>query len=451
MTIKSFTGKSSNAADQNFVSLVLGALVLLPGIIAGLILYTQRLPFPLEDDYKALLAFAYQYEHASGPTAKALQIAVSQYNSYRLIFMHGVVAAELGLTHHLSFGFLTAFGDLFLLGIFGLLWYSFERTPSRSKLLYFLPVSLIFFSMSYWETLNWAMTSLQQIPVIFFAFLALYLLSPRKTADLQKDRFFFSCIAALLSCCSSPNGFLLAPIGVLMLASRHRYKLTILWLCSFILPFCAYLYYPVFEPAQHRSHLKQLFYFVAFFGGAFRWRPLAFLVGIALLSILLWAARARFTRQNTVFFPFALWIVLTGALVEAIRTSVTSRYSIYSVMMLVCCYSFVLHELDQELLSRKRGLLVHINRRRFLEIAIASSFCFYVATAIWASHHLHHRREMVLKGLTFYRSNPLTNSPQMNPAVDLLFPDEKPFELFMLKRAAKEGFYTVPSIQDLRQ
>jgi hypothetical protein len=413
----------------------------------ALILYAQRLPYPYQDDFNAILAFALEYDHAAGFLAKALVIERVQHNSYRLIFEHLVIAFELGLTHHLNFAFLTAFGDLFLLGILVLLWFSFEEKPRSTKLLYFLPVSLTFLSLSYWENLNWAMTGLQNTPVVFFALLALLLLGPLgppNTARLHNGKFFFSCVGALLCCCCSPNGFLLAPVGMLVLLSRRSYKRTILWLFSFILPFAAYLDHPVMQPGQHRPLLTKLFYFIAFLGGAFGFRPVAFLAGAVLLAVFLWAARTHVARERQVLFPFAIWIVLTSALVEAIRAAITSRYSIYSVLLLVCCYSFLLRKFDQEPLTRTLGGLVNLTRTRFLTLAIASSLCIYVPTAVWAYRHLHKRREMVLSGYRYYRANPLTNSPQANPAIDVLYPTEKPFELLMLHQAQRDGLYTVP-------
>lgn len=423
--------------------------MLLPCGVAGLILYTQRLPFPYEDDYKAILAFAYNYEHAPDLSTKLLEIALVQYNFYKLLFQHAVVASELALTHHINFAFLTSFGDLFLVGIFGLLWCSFERQPLKSKLIRFLPISLLFFSLTYWETLNWAMAALQNIPVIFFALLSIYFLAPPKTTVVQRHRFLFSCLAASLSCCASANGFLLAPVGLLVLASRGRFKHISLWICSFILPLAAYLYQPTIEPVRHPSLLKQLFFFIAFFGGAFAWRPVAFITGIFSLMMVAWAARSRFLQKSPIFFPFALWIVLTGALLETVRASINSRYSIYSVLMLVCCYVFQLRWFEQNSLTRKLISPATITLKRFVGLAIAFSFCFYGVTAVWAYHHLHQRRKSVLSGLRFYRADPLVNSPQLNPTLDILYPDEKPFELLMLNRAAQDNLYTAPSTQDL--
>ena len=46
------------------------------------------------------------------------------------------------------------------------------------RLLEFLPISFLFFSLTYWENLNWTTTALVNIPVIFFSLLAIYLLLP---------------------------------------------------------------------------------------------------------------------------------------------------------------------------------------------------------------------------------------------------------------------------------
>jgi hypothetical protein len=451
-TSKSSDETISSGDGPNFSSSFLAAAALIPGIIAGLILYTQRLLVPFQDDYNAILNFAVQYKRASGFSAKALQVALFQHNSYRLIFEHVIVAGQIQLIHHLNFGFLATIGDLFLIGIFILLWCSFERMPLRKKLLYFLPVSFMFFSLCYWETLNWAEADLQNVPVIFFALWSLYLLDQTDAFDLPLSRLLLSCFAALVCCATSVNGFLLAPVGILMLCSQRRFKYAFFWLFSFVLPLLAYLGHTVvLFPPVPGHYLEKFFLFIAFLGGALPLHPLAFIVGLGLLSVLAWTARAHFGQQNSVLFFFALWIVLTSALVESTRASTASRYSIYSVLMIICSYNFVLRGLKQESLTHKPGILLHIQPRRFLQVALALSICFYVATAVWAYRHLGARREMVLRGMRYYLANPVKNSPQVNPGVDAFYPPETPLELRYLNQAVQEGLYTVPPKTDLEK
>jgi hypothetical protein len=426
-------------------------LILAPAVLAFLILYGQRLPFPYQDDYKALLAFVTQYVHASGLTARSLQIAVFEYNNYRLIFEHSVVAAQVELTHRVNFALLTALGDCFLLGIFVLLWCSFGRKPTRNNLLHFFPVSLLFFSLSYWETLNWAEASLQNVPVIFFALAALYFLSPQSSAIVRYGRFFLACIAALLSCCSSPNGFMLAPVGLLMLISLSRYRRAVLWCLIFVLPLSAYLCHPTKHAERYHFHLRQVFYFFAFLGGAFPLRFIAFTVGVTVLAVVVWAVRSGFVRKNPVLAFLSLWIVFTAGPVAAIRESVSSRYSMYSLLMLICCYVFLLDRFEAAPLGFEQRPLVRAVQQYFFEIVVICSLCFYIQMSFRAYRELHKRREMVIAGLKFYLENPQANSPQMDPLVDKLFPDEKLFELYMLNRAKAERIYTVPPENEIQR
>ena len=158
--------------------------VLLPVIAAFGILYRRSLSVPYQDDYDTIIAFGVHYAQSPTLKAKLLEIAAEQHNEYKLGFEHSIVAAELELTHHLNFTFLTVLGDLFLLPLGYLLWRTYQPDESGldRRLLAFLPISLLFFSLTYWENLNWATTGLQNTPVILFSLLAISLIAPGKTA-----------------------------------------------------------------------------------------------------------------------------------------------------------------------------------------------------------------------------------------------------------------------------
>lgn len=454
MTVQPTPTAASRDARVELSTSIARALVFLPAALSCLLLYLLRLPFPYQDDFKALLAFAVRYDQAQGFAAKGMNIAATSYNHYHLIFQHLVVAAEVELTHGVNFGFLTGLGNLFLVGIALLLWFSFERElfegePQRDKLIAFLPVSLLFFGLSYWETLNWAMAELQNLSVIFFALAALYLLVPRKTAEPGHGRVVLACVAACLSCCSSANGFLLAPVGVALLVSRRWYGRAGLWLLSFVLPLYAYQYHGAEAAVQYGFHARQIFYFVAFFGGALPSHLVAFVLGAVLLAVLVWAGRSGLSRLSPALFYLAMWIVLTGALVESVRGSLASRYSIYSVLLLICCYTFVLQVFKQRAPAPIRLSGVAVSRRGFATGALVFALLFYVQADLRAFTQLRARRSMVVRGFRYYRLDPSTNSPQANPEVDLLFPDETPFELNMLKELAKDHLYTAPTEEEL--
>ena len=205
------------ARTRPMITVLLILAVLFPPGVAFGILYRQALLVPYQDDYKAILAFADEYGELPSLKAKLLDIATKQFNEYKIGFEHSVIASEIELTHHLNFAFLTALGDLLLLPIAYLLWRTFEEDQSdlNRRLLDFLPISLLFFSLTYWENLNWAMTGLQNTPVIFFSFLAIYLLTPAKMPGHPRAYLLAGCLAGCLAAFTSANGFLLAPLGLL--------------------------------------------------------------------------------------------------------------------------------------------------------------------------------------------------------------------------------------------
>ena len=100
--------------------------VLLPGIVAYGILYRQALNLPYQDDYGTILSFAADYEQLPSVTTKLLYIAAAQSNEYKLAFEHSIVAAEVEVTRHVDFSFLSALGNLFLLPLAYLLWRTYR-------------------------------------------------------------------------------------------------------------------------------------------------------------------------------------------------------------------------------------------------------------------------------------------------------------------------------------
>src|ERR1700722_6691343 len=324
--------------------------VLLPALVAYGILYWQALPVPYQDDYAVILAFATDYDQLPTWKAKVFDIATAQTNEYKLSFTHFIVASELELTHHLDFGFLTGLGNLFLLPIGYLLWLTYQENEKdlSQRLLAFLPISLLFFSLTYWENLNWATTDLQNIPVVFFSLLAIYFLFPSRRFGPSAARLLLACLAAAFAACTSANGFLLGPLGLLILLPRRAYAAAGAWCASFVAPLAAYLYHytvPI-HATNNAYYVTRPLFFLAFLGcGAIPFRWLAAALGVVILAIVWLAIRNRFDRIRPVAFYFAGWILATACLVAWGRGGagfpIGSRFSIYSILLLIFCYSFL--------------------------------------------------------------------------------------------------------------
>ena len=424
--------------------------VLMPAISAFAILHRQALLVPYEDDYAQILEFASNYDQSPTWKTKLLHVATDQANEYKLGFEHFIAASDLELTHHLSFAFLTGLGNSFLLAIAYLLWLTYreEEKDFDRRLLAFLPISLIFFSLTYWEDLNWATTDLQNIPVIFFSLLAIYALFPGRGFGPTHMQMLLACLAAALAAFSSANGFLLGPVGLLIFLPRRAYARSLLWCASFAPPFAAYLYH--FSVPPHPVHwavyLTRPLFFLAFLGCAVPFRWPAALLGIGILAILWFAVRTRFDGANPVAFYFAVWIIATATLVAWVRGALgfglTSRYSIYSILLLIFCYAFLQHYLSTRwsLRSRKRFYVT--------SLVAAVSLCFLADVIAYVN--LGQRRRMVLTGIEMYRANPDVNSPMIDPRILKAYPGEDLFEQRTLTGAIQKHLYTLPPKQEIR-
>jgi hypothetical protein len=437
------SGRSSTAKPLKTLLLLCATLV--PVLGASGVLYRQILPFPYGDDYDAILAFAVDYVQLPDARTKAVAIATKPHNEYKLGFEHAIVAAELELTHHLNFTFLITLGNLFLLPIGYLLWLTYrndECGPDRA-LLDFLPISLCFFSLTYWENLNWAMTGLQNTPVILFSLLAIYFV-----VSGDRTRLLLGCLAAGLAAFTSANGFLLAPVGLLILLPRRAYAACLVWCAGFALPLTAYLYHH--SPSTYVMH--RLFYitrplfFLGFLGAVVPYPRAQPLLGLMVLAVVFLAIRSRFDRINPTGFYFTVWLVATACVVAWVRGATTfriaSRYSLYSSLLLVFCYAFLL----QYLPSRTSAL----NRRRFYWIALVLAGVSCLSADLRASRKLGERDRLVLSGIELYRARPDVNTSTAGPGGDDTAPGEKAHERDMLTRAIQRQIYALPPTQQIR-
>lgn len=117
------------------------------------------------------------------------------------------------------------------------------------------------------------MAGLQKFSVVLFSLLAIYLLVPKGTKSPSIPVLLLACTSAILAAFSSANGFLLAPVGLLLLLRRRAFVASAIWCISFVLPVAAYRYhyvaYHVSVNTMHRgSFVGKLAYYFAFLGCA---------------------------------------------------------------------------------------------------------------------------------------------------------------------------------------
>jgi hypothetical protein len=483
-------GEAGSKGAEGSSPIVTGVLliaVLAPVIAAFAILWMRAYTAPFQDDYHAVLAFAGDFEQLHSVKDKVLLVAAAQHTEYKLVFEHAVIAAELELTRRVDFSFLQLAGDLFLLPIGWLLWltYGVGREKSvRAGLVRFLPASLIFFGLAYWETVNWAMAGLQNLPVVFFSLLSIYLLAGgetivdsqvskagpgapggsewrrrtkderRKTKDYRYPRLArplarsrepgapvnwgWACAAGALAAFSSANGFLAAVVGAWILWRRRAYWACVGWGASFVIPLAAYLYHYVKVPRAtsglyYVARPLEVFAFLGMAAGSF-WGALV--TGFAVAAVVVWALRVGYVHENPVGVYWTVWVLLSALPVAWVRGStgvvIASRYSIYSCLMLVFCYAF---------LADRAAIKTGGWWRFFYPAALVAATAFCVVKDAQAYEKLGRRSEMTRAGMEHYRANPAVNSPQIDAFVIKDVAGEDKYERQELTRAIESGIY----------
>ncbi len=331
--------------------LLLGlALLLLPIFSFCVILQMEAVNMPLLDDYPAVLNFLNVLIRLNGSRAKTAYIFTAQHNEYKLIFEHAIFAAQYYIIGHVNFLFLMALGNSFVLLILLVLWkmFVFPGCQPGERLLLFTPVPFFLIQLHYAETLDWSMAGLQNLPVIFFALLAILLLTRDTAAS-----FWWAVLALAFSAASSGNGFLVAPIGFGILFQSRRFVRLISWCIGTLAMAALYFYHYDFLAAQTpRSgsvldslrHIHLLYAFV-FLGSAFA--PLRYLLAALTCLCFVAALRTGYRFTHPAVFYSMVWIFLTAIGLSGIRSgfgvqqSLSSRYTIYSDLLLIFCFMFL--------------------------------------------------------------------------------------------------------------
>lgn len=423
------------------------AAILLPISIFYLVLLSRLADIPYWDDYDSVLNFIIHFADLPTTSAKLTYFAASHHNEYRLIFENAIFILQFKTFSHVNFAVLAFIGDAFVLLIFYLLWISFlpaEQDQTR-RLSLFLPVPFLLFQMNYAETLNWSMAGLQNLPVIAFSLAALTSLNKTSTRS-----FASACCFLALAIASSGNGFILYPVGLLMLLQRRRGVDAGLWTVLGIVIAAFYFHHYTRMPPEppntasimeSHPYLKPVFA-LSFIGSAiaadqhilkYASLPLALLLcGTILLMI-----KKRYWRENAVFTYFVLFVILTAIAVTLMRSrhgyaaSFAPRYKVYSDLLLICCYEFACQT------YMVRGWRF---RKSFYRVALGASIFFCLACDVYGDHYLKDRTDRMIRGVELYTATGGTLGPAIpgeKESVDVA--DENNIRFREIIRAADRG------------
>jgi hypothetical protein len=417
--------------------------VALPAALFYSILLSQASDLPIYDDYRALLGFVNEMAGLKILSGKASYFLGAQHNEYKLFFEHGLVWFQFVVLGHLNMKLLCAIGNGFVLLLGILLWKMFllNHKDIASRLVYFIPVSWLLFQLQYIETLNWAMASMQNLPVLFFSLGAIYLL-----VQTTSRGFYGALIFLILAIASSGNGLLVIPIGLLILALDRRYGHIVPWLVVSAGCVAAYAYRYNIMSSQSPIHpsilsaltgLRPLFV-IAFIGNAVAFPIRAgFLgvsallcpfLGVVLCTFLFYLVRRGYCRRNPLVCYCVLFLLLSAVGVAGLRSdlglmqSLASRYGIYSALLLIFAWFAIVEEfLLNEGTTRRNSIVTS---------AIAFAVAFSVIMNVGGWHYSVVRNRELIRGMTVFEHPvspestagpilPLPNQPASSDVVDL--------------------------------
>lgn len=392
---------------------LLAVLCALPLLLVFGILWREATALPLLDDYHAIFVFALDQTHLSD-MGRLVAIVAAQHNEYKLIFEHAIVAADLALSGRIHLPLLVWFGNLLLIPMGMIFWAQFRpEDPIDRRLLLFLPLSWLLFQFTYAEMVDWAMEGLQALAVVCFAVASFYFLTRE-----SRRSFVLACVAGALSACSSANGFVIAPIGLVMLLAQRRVARVLPWCLTFGAAFVAYLYR--YTPVPHgppASFGVRLLFLPSLLGGVienmhgFPVHHAAIVLGLLLLAVYGHAVRHRYYKAQPFIAATATWALITAMMTAWVRSSLglnlslSSRYKLYSTLMIVFCYQYLADRVTASTALPERM------KRTFYAGVLTAAVLFGLLSDAVGMKLLKTRKAEAIAALGWYLADPQTHSP----------------------------------------
>jgi hypothetical protein len=369
-------------------------------------------PLPVSDDYDAVLLFLTHAKQSNTLHRWLYAVLFHQHNEYKPIWANALIALQYGLAGHVNFIVLSLLGDLQVMLLGWLLWKSFapDTITRMRRLTLFVPVALLVFQTNYAETLNWPMPGIQNLGVVTFALLSLWLLSRNGPWNLAG-----ACFGLALAIAASGNGLFLFPVGLWLLWHQQRRKQMVPWTLTLLA--CMAVYFTHYTRVAHPAnapHPGLHPIFILSFLGSFAGVSLPVLryasvpVGACMVACVVFAARRRYYDRNPAIAGFTLFLLITALGVSLTRggygyvQSLSSRYKIYSDLLLICVYVFGL--------DAAAKLSAQMRRQAFRASLAVASVLFLIGTA-YGVRTMKNRYAQLNQGLDLYQSSNGTEGP----------------------------------------
>lgn len=294
--------------------------------------------------------------------SEVFRILNVQHNEHRIFLTRLLTILDYSRFGQLDYKHLMFSGNvLFLLII--VLWWRLLKHNDKS-LFALLPVALIWPTLAHWENMYWGMAAIQNFGVVTLVVVTFYWCLKGSWVY-----FWGGILLGILAALSSGNGLMALPIASgLLFLSRQNLKGVIATLTSVLVLVLYFVFYtkPDYNPEAHAGIWALLKGFMAFLGSFAEVFPvkgrqdttvifgvILFLVSASILSATLFRLiRNQYENQiSRVTDAFCLGVLIfvlaTAAIVVwgragfGLETLITSRYKIYSFLLLITAYLFI--------------------------------------------------------------------------------------------------------------
>lgn len=335
----------------NYVSLAL-IVALAVNFYVQFFRFTSNIP--VNDDYRAILQWLNDFK-AAGSFSDRLTLLFSQSNEHRLVYNRLWILANYKATGQVNFNFLAAIGNLSYIGFFLLLSWSLIK----KGWLYVLPVAVLIFNLAFHENLTFPMATLANNTGLLFGLLSVYF------AAASEKRSYLSIVFYVFAVFTVGSGLFLTPlIPAILWYRKHKMTFWVFWaiaLTTLAIYFIGY-HKPEQTPDIFQTigffKFKALMFFFSFVGGIFG-RNLIFtndlyesvvfcaLAGLLMVAFYGYLIKRKYYKENLFVFSVMTFVILAAGLTAitraqfGIETAIASRYRMYSAVLLICCYMYL--------------------------------------------------------------------------------------------------------------
>ncbi|PWJ56811.1 hypothetical protein CLV98_110122 [Dyadobacter jejuensis] len=346
--------------NRNISTIIVLILLLIPLVVFFMVWDYYAINIPKWDDH-SLKAFIVEMTKAEHWQQQWVAIT-KQHNEHRIALTRLIAWADYQLAGALNYRHLMIAGNLLLLAAFPLFFTILKR--NKKPLFALVPIPFLWLTLAFWENMYWGMASVQNFGVITLVLWTIYwAIQP------GNGLFALSLLMACLTVLTSGNGLMVLPIvAVLLFLSRKPQRLAIWVVMSAGAIFCYFYWYNsnVSNPATKAGLFDLLKGYMAFLGAFAESVPVPnsfqvcilvgsalFLVAISItLNTLYRLSKNKYGSRNEkildLFSLGALMFILGTAVVVVYSRAgfgleglITSRFKIYSVLLLIIAYLYI--------------------------------------------------------------------------------------------------------------